>query len=168
MEESDQDRQTKATRVGAALDRAGKEPVVVAQDASIPAIAAAAEAHPEVRLICVVDAAGRLAGLIRLNALCDDLFFHVAPEEFLSDVFDPDKVAEFGRYSRAQRAADLMEAPDAVTVDESVMIAFRRMHERGLEGLPVVDGAGRPVAYIDRLRLLSVWLRTHPRAGGPA
>ena len=162
-----QDQQTRATTVGAALDSVGREPVIVAGDASIPAIAVAAAARPDVHVICVVDAAGKLAGLIRLDALCDDLFFHVVPEEFLPDIFDPEKLGEFGRYSRARTAVDLMEDPESVRAEDGVVVAFRRMHERGLEGLPVLDGDGRPVAYIDRLRLLSVWVTTHPRASGP-
>src|SRR6266540_1754096 len=117
------DRLTKATTVSSALDTAGSQPIVVLETASIPEVAAAWEAHPEVRVICVVNNQGTLAGIIRVGPICDALFLHLAPEEFLADILEPDSLLEFRRLSHARRAADLMEEAKGVLADDSVIAA---------------------------------------------
>jgi CBS-domain-containing membrane protein len=52
-------------------------------------------------------------------------------------------------------------------MDDSVREAFSRMHERRLEGLPVVDKDVRVVGYLGRLQLIQLWLQKHRREGGP-
>jgi hypothetical protein len=44
-----------------------------------------------------------------------------------------------------------------------VRIAFERMHEHKLNGLPIVDGDRRVVGYLDQLELLLVWVRATGR-----
>lgn len=161
-DESSQDRLTKDTKVSAALDRAGSDLVVVRFNKPVREIAEAAAANASLRIISVIDAEGRLTGLIRVHALCDELFFNIAPEEFISEILEPGKLAEFGRILRAKTASELMEEPESVSLDDNVGRAFRRMHDRSLDGLPVLDASGHPVAYLDRLRLIAVWLKTHP------
>jgi CBS-domain-containing membrane protein len=58
-------------------------------------------------------------------------------------------------------AADLMTAP-AVTVgpDELVAAAARRMHDREVKRLPVVDHSGALVGIVTRADLLKVFLRS--------
>jgi CBS-domain-containing membrane protein len=58
-------------------------------------------------------------------------------------------------------AADLMTAP-AVTAgpDELVVVAARRMHDRAVRRLPVVDHGGALVGIVTRADLLKVFLRS--------
>jgi len=57
-------------------------------------------------------------------------------------------------------AAELMTSP-AVTIgpEDSVADAARRMHDRHVKRLPVVDHAGRLVGIVSRVDLLSVFDR---------
>ena len=163
--ESAGDRITKEATVSEALNHAASVAVVVRGETALREIAAAASEHPAVRVICVVDEDQKLIGLIRVNALCDDLYFHVTPEEFISEILERGKIDEFGRFARARVASDLMEAATSVVGEDTLATAFARLHDRGLDGLPVVDPSGRPIAYLDRLRLIVVWLETHPSSG---
>jgi CBS domain-containing protein len=159
VEDWERGRLTVENTVLDALDRVGAKPVIVSEAASIRDIAEASDGHAEVRIICVVNGEGRLRGLIRTSALCDEIYFHLVPEEFLVHIFEPERLAEFGRFGHAHTAADLMEPAVSVQEDDSIVLAFRRMHQHDLEGLPVIDAEGRPISYLDRLRLVSIWIK---------
>ena len=51
--------------------------------------------HPRVHVVCVVNREERLIGVLDLQTLADDLFYHIMPEEFLSEVTDLDHVLQF-------------------------------------------------------------------------
>jgi len=55
-------------------------------------------------------------------------------------------------------AADAMHEPVWVKREETVKEAFKRMHERHLPGLPVVDDRYHVVGYISLLDLMAVCL----------
>jgi CBS domain-containing protein len=46
-----------------------------------------------------------------------------------------------------------------VTGDDLARDAFALMHERQLEGLPIVDNEMKVVGYLDRLHLVQLWLK---------
>ena len=54
--------------------------------------------------------------------------------------------------------ADAMKKPVWVKHNETVQDAFKRMHEHGLPGLPVVDVRYHVVGYINLLELMAVCL----------
>jgi len=155
------DRLTRKTFVRDALPTAGDDAVVVGEALTLREVALEAEKKPAVRVLAVVGGNGQLSGVIRVPALCDDLFLSVAPEDYIAEILRPGKLEEFGRYARSESAKDLMEEPFAVSLDDDIGIAFRVMHDNGLEGIPVIDREGRPVSYLDRFRLIAVWLKTH-------
>ena len=97
-------------------------------------------------------------GLLALQALADNLFFHILPEEFLSEVTDLERVMQFAEKSRMRTAADAMQEAVWVKRGETVKEAFRRMHEHHLSGLPVVDERYHLIGYINLLGLLTVCL----------
>lgn len=154
---------TKTTRVSEARIVAGEAPCVVPEDMDLREVARQMWRRRGVRMVSVVDADGRLAGVIPLRLLLDELFFHMAPEEFISDILKEERIEEIGRMVRAEKAGELMEPPLYVTLDETVKDAFLLMHEQDVGGLPIVDQEMRPVGYLDRLQLLEVWIREHPR-----
>jgi CBS domain-containing protein len=154
---------TKKTRISEAQSVAGEAPCVVSQDMDLREVARQMWQRRWVRMAAVVDAEGRLAGVLPLRLLLDELFFHVMPEELMSDALEPERIEEIGRVMHAERAEDLMQPPVYVALGDTVGDAFGRMHDHKVGGLPIVDEEMRPVGYLDRFQLLEVWIREHPR-----
>ncbi len=132
------------------------KPTIVSLDMPLDEIAQAMLTHPRVHVACVVADDGRLVGLIHLRALADDIFFHIMPEEFLSEITDLDEAMEFANRSHMRTAADAMQDPVWVKQGETVKDAFKRMHEYDLAGLPVVNDLYHVVGYINLLELLAI------------
>ena len=133
------------------------EPIIVSGETTLEEVAVAIRAHRDVHLACVVNPDGRLIGVLPLRALIDDLFFHIMPEEFLSDALDAERAADYARRSRMRSAADAMQEPVWVKTSDTVKDAFKRIHERKLPGLPVVDDRYHVIGYISMLDLLAIW-----------
>ena len=106
----------------------------------------------------VVAEDGRLVGLLSLHTLADDLFFHILPEEFIAESTDIEKMMAFAEKTRILTAGDAMIPPVWVKHGETVKNAFKRMHENGLSGLPVVDDHYHVIEYINLLELLALCL----------
>ena len=142
------------------------QPALVKPETTLDEVARAMLAHPRVHLVCVVNDEGRLIGILDLASLADDLFFHIMPEEFLSEATDLDHVLEFAEKSRMRTVADAMKEPVWVKRGEPVKVAFKRMHEHGLPGLPVVDDRYHVAGYINLLELMAVCLHSEDCAEG--
>jgi CBS domain-containing protein len=142
------------------------EPTCVNPDTPLNEAAQAMLMHPNVHVVCVVAEDGRLVGLLGLRALADDIFFHIIPEEFLSEISDLDEAMEFANRSRMRTVADAMRDPIWVKQGETVKDAFMRMHEHHLTGLPVVDGQYHVVGYINLLELLAIFLKRKEEGNG--
>jgi len=146
-------RDTPVETVAATLDL---QPIIVRTDTPLDDVVREMLKQPNVHVACVVSGEGRLVGLLHLQALADHLFFHILPEEFLSEVTDLERVMQFADRSRMQLAADAMQEPVWVKRGETVKDAFKRMHEQRISGLPVVDDHYHVVGYINLLELLAV------------
>jgi len=142
----------------------GLEPTIVSPEASLNDVAQAMLAHPKVHVASVVAEDGRLVGLLSLKTLADDLFFHILPEEFIAESTDIEKMMAFAEKTRILTAGDAMIPPVWVKHGETVKNAFKRMHENGLSGLPVVDDRYHVIGYINLLELLALCLekKEHP------
>jgi CBS domain-containing protein len=132
------------------------EPTIVKPDTPLTETARLMVAHPNVHVVCVVAEDGRLMGILGLRALADDIFFHIIPEEFLSEIHDLDEAIEYAKRSRIRTAADAMRDPIWVKEGETVKDAFKRMHEHHLSGMPVVDDQYHVVGYINLLELIAL------------
>ena len=154
------------TPIEEAADILDLKPTIVSPDTPLDDVADAMLTHPNVHVACVVAEDGRLVGLVGLRALADDIFFHIMPEEFLSEVSDLDKVMQFAGKSAMRTASDAMEEPVWVKLGETVREAFKRMHEHTLSGLPVVDDRYHVVGYINLLELLALSLKKDGEASG--
>ncbi|MEE9188247.1 MAG: CBS domain-containing protein, partial [Anaerolineales bacterium] len=135
------------------------EPTIVNAGTPLEDIAPKMLTHPNVHVACVVAEDDRLVGLLELRALADDIFFHILPEEFLSEISDLDEAMEFANRSRLRTAADAMQDPIWVKQGETVKDAFKRMHEHDLTGLPVVNDLYHVVGYINLLELLAICMK---------
>ncbi|MBC8330417.1 MAG: CBS domain-containing protein [Anaerolineae bacterium] len=135
------------------------EPTIVLGDTTLDDVARAMLVHPNVHVVSVVAEDGRLIGLLELSALADDLFFHILPEEFLSEITDIEKMMAFANRTRALTAHDVMTPPIWVKRGETVKEAFKRMHDNKLPGLPLVDERYHVVGYVNLLELLSLCIQ---------
>ena len=142
----------------------GTEPVTVRPEDSLRAVAERSVAHPECGVLCVVDDANVLVGLIRVTELVRDIFARIVPEVVLSQIGDVESAMEYAERLGARTAADVMEPPISLRPDETAREAFRRLHDTGLPGLPVVDERGRVEGYLDELELLLVWVKATGRS----
>ena len=147
------------TPVHVVVDTMNLEPTIVQASATLDEVALAMQAHPSVHVACVVNQDEQLVGLLPLRSLADDLFFHIMPEEFISEASNLQRAIEYADKSRLRTAADAMQPPAWVKPDEWVSEAFRRMHDRHLPGLPVVDDRYHVVGYINLLELLAACLQ---------
>ena len=132
------------------------EPTIVSVDTSLEDVAQAMVAHPKVHVVSVVSKEGRLVGLLELSNLANDLFIHILPEEFLSEITSLEALMDYADKTRSQTAGDAMRPAVWVSSGETVQEAFKRMHENNLPGLPIVDDLFQVIGYINLLELLSL------------
>lgn len=137
------------------------EPTIVPGDAPLDDVARAMLANPSVLVASVVAEDGRLIGLLELSALADDLFFHILPEEFLSEITDLETLMAYAEKTRALTAQDAMMSPIWVKKGETVKEAFKRMHANKVTGLPLVDERYQVIGYINLLELLSLCIQAN-------
>jgi len=135
------------------------QPVIVQQDTPLDDVANAMLAQPNVHVACVVSQDGRLVGLLDLISLADDLFFHILPEEFMSETTDLEQAMRYADKSRMRTVADAMQEPVWVKRGETVKDAFKRMHQHRLTGLPVVDERYHVIGFVNLLELLATCLQ---------
>lgn len=135
------------------------EPTIVSVETALDDVARAMLDHPNVHVVSVVAENERLVGLLELSTLADDLFVHILPEEFLSEITDLEKLMDYANKTRALTARDAMSPPVWVKPEETVKEAFKRMHENKLPGLPVVNERYQVIGYINLLELLSLCIQ---------
>lgn len=141
----------------------GTEPVKVLGRDALREVAKASVVHPECGVLCVVDEADHLLGLIPVSQLVQDIFVKIVPEEFLSHIDRAAQALEYAERLGARTAADIMIKPVSVRPDETVRDAFRKLHDFELAGLPVVDADDRVTGYLDELELLLAWVEVSGR-----
>jgi CBS-domain-containing membrane protein len=153
----------------------GTEPILVKAGDSMHRLAELAVQNLACRVLCVVDADQRLIGLISVTELLNDIFLKVVPEEFLGEIQDVTAALRYAEQIGARTAGDIMRAAVSVAPDDTIRQVFRRLHQSGMDGLPVSDADGRVIAYLDQLELLMAWidatgreLLLQPNPDGPA
>ena len=126
---------------------------LVAPDLSLSDALAHAVQQPQTRVLGVVDADGRLVGIVPIVRLAEALVARVLPEPLLGDLTEEVDRRRLMGAVRARTVGDLVQSPATVTANARVLDAFRVLHERRLSGLYAVDADGRPVGYLDLLEL---------------
>lgn len=154
---------TQATPIAEADTILQMRPVIVPETASLQRVAEAAVANTACRVIAVVDAAGRLTGVIPVHRLVNDIFLKIVPEEALGEIEDLDAALDYARHLGARVAGEIMSEPVSVRLEETVRDAFAKLQSSELNGLPIIDAERRVVGYIDQLELLLVWVRATGR-----
>jgi len=109
-----------------------------------------------VSAVPVLDSAGHLAGVV---SEADLLLKEIGTESLAGHLMPTGHRAERSKAAGGS-AATLMSTPAVVAgPEESLATAARRMHDRRVKRLPVVDGEGRLVGIVSRVDLLSVFAR---------
>jgi CBS domain-containing protein len=138
------------------------DPNVVHVDDDLISVARQAIAQPRTRLLAVVDRDDRLAGVLPVLRVVEEIVSRASPEALMAEVTDLDSAGRFGREVSARVAGDLMSPPVSLRPESTVGDAFRAMHDHHYSGLPVVDDEGRVIGYVDLLELALRYLEDYP------
>lgn len=158
-------RRFEAMTVAEADRLVGIEPILARPDEPLLALIRRAVASPACRVVSVVDRDRRLLGLIPLGDLAFAAFVRVMPEVFLREARDLLHGGEFARMAHARTAAEVLRPPDAVHPGDTLERAYGQLLAAKLEGLPIVDDAGRVVGYLNLPEFLAAWLLNCPPGG---
>jgi CBS domain-containing protein len=156
---------TQATTIEEADRILRMHPVVVRASASLAEVAERAVDNPGCRVIAVVNDDDRLVGVLPTDALVDEVFQKIVPEEFLGEITDLEAALRYASRIGARTAGDIMAPPVSVHSDENVRTAFERMHTSSYQGLPITDREEHVLGYVDQLELLVVWVHATGREG---
>ena len=154
---------TQQTSIAEADRLLSMTPIVVHAGDSLQHAAEQAVQNTGCRVIAVVDGDDRLAGLLPVRVLVNDIFLKIVPEEFLGEIEDYEAVLKYAGHIGARVCREVMSEPVSVRLGDTVRDAFRRMHAAKLNGLPITDAESRVVGYVDQLELLLVWVRASGR-----
>lgn len=135
------------------------KPILAEEDASLDQLAGEIAAEPGARTIFVIDKQGELVGLIPFKELSERVFFCIVPEEFMAEASDYEHVMKYASLSCGQRAGDIMKPPAWVKPGDRVRDAFVRMHDTGVESLPILDDHMKIMSCVSMFELLSLWVR---------
>jgi len=141
------------------------EPILVGPAESLRAVARRVVDRPQCRIACVVDAGGTLLGLLPIADLAFAAFVHVMPEVFLKHANDLAHSTQFAALSHGRTAGEVMRPALALRPGDSLEDAFGRLLGADLEGLPIVDDAGRVTGYLNLPEFLCAWLTNCAPAG---
>ena len=141
------------------------EPTLVGPTEPLVAVARKVVDQPECRVVCVVDEGGKLLGLLPVSDLAFAAFVRVMPEVFLKHANDLRHSTEFAALSHGRTAGEVMRPPVALRAGDRLEDAFGRLLGAGLEGLPIVDEAGRVIGYLNVPEFLCAWLTNCPVEG---
>jgi CBS domain-containing protein len=148
-----------ATRVAEIVDILHLDTAVVSVHASLPEVVEALLANPNVQVACVVNEENHLVGLIDTKTLANALFLAVFPEEFLGNLKNLEEVLSLADRRKVRQAADIMQEPAFLQMEDTLREAFHRIHQSKLPGLPVVDHHYHIQGYINLLELMAVFLQ---------
>ncbi|UCF07847.1 MAG: CBS domain-containing protein [Thermoplasmata archaeon] len=136
-------------KVGEAYETMVGKPAVVGEETILKEAVDAITQNLISRKVYVVDAEGKLKGVVTIETLLKQVGYRVGVREsgvisffkFLSGVFK-ENVTEF------------MEKPVTITNDHKVLDGLKKMVEYHLNDLPVVDDEGRIIGELNSLEIL--------------
>ena len=113
----------------------------------------------EVDTFAVVDDQEVLIGIVPVDALVDHALSDLWPEGYLPGVTGLSQLMSTAPlFVHHAIVGEIMEEACSATHDDIVAVAVFKMHARNLRGIPVVDGDGKVVAYLDLFDTLLAWM----------
>lgn len=128
----------------------------VSPEAEIDSIVRAFVSAPALHHVCVVDEEGHLLGLVNRKRLFKSIFsHHIAADSRVSSLL---------QLHTAETSCDIM-ITDIITTRESEQIdtVIRRMIEKNIRELPVLDDDGRVIGFLSLLMIMQNWLSCKDR-----
>lgn len=163
---NDRIRLARHTTVAAAQGQLAIEPLLIAHDVDLLEAMRRSSQQPSTRIVGVVDADGRLVGVVPVALIAEAVVAHAVPEAFFAELSDVDDVGQFGHAVEARTIGEIMLEPASIEPDATLGDAFRAMHQRRLSGLYVVDAEGHPRGYIDIQELAMRYVEALEHARG--
>lgn len=133
------------------------EPSIVTVDDTPAEVMKAFFECPHVSMVCVVNRAGRLVGIIRQTAFAEMMLVPAMPEQFIQKPDQYEKAIEYVRMEPDQRVFDIMEDPIFILNEANLEEAFLAFQEYGVTGLPVVNKHYRVTHYLTLTELLMAY-----------
>jgi CBS domain-containing protein len=147
--------------VSALRDTLTWPPIIVQAKQSLLETVEVVVARPnDVDVACVVNQQQRLVGLLPLQNLVDDLFATLEPAEFLSLSIDKDEVMQYAQQTGVHTAGDAMLPAVWVTDQDKVSVAFTKMHDNKLSGIPIVNDRYEVIGFINLQELLAFYIHS--------
>jgi CBS domain-containing protein len=148
--------QQRNTPISEILQLLDLKPTIVKVDTSLLEVIARLQANPGMPAACVINNEDRLVGVIPLKGLADVMMAPVMPEAYINDPGGYEKALDFANINQQHIAAAIMSDPVFVIEDETLEQTYRKMKERKLSGVPVVDKLYRMKGFVTLLGLMAV------------
>lgn len=142
-------RLARRTTVAATEGLLAIEPLLVPEHEDLLVAMRFAAGRPSTQILGVVDADGRISGVVPVAVLAQAVVAHAVPEAFFTGSGDIAEIGQFAHALEARTIGQIALPPATITPDRTIGDAFRQMHQRKLSGLYVVDADGRPTGYLD-------------------
>ncbi len=135
------------------------QPLLVKENTPLGSAAVLASSAQAIDTFAVVDDREVLIGVLTVDALVEDVLADLIPEGFLPDVTGLRELLSAPRpFVKHRVVGEIMDEACALTYDDTVETAIRKLHARRLRGAPVVDAEGKVIAYLDLCDTLVAWM----------
>jgi CBS domain-containing protein len=131
-------------------------PTIVQMNTPLTEVMTQLLANPGVPAACVVNAEGRLMGVIPIKSLADVMMIPVMPEAYINDPEEYDKALQYAQITDQHIAAGVMKDPVFMHEEDTLEQVYQRMREHNLSGVPVVDKSYHVKGFITLLGLMAV------------
>jgi nitrogen regulatory protein P-II 1 len=138
------------------LERFDLAPTIVRVETPLLDVIMHLATNPGMPAACVVNTENRLVGVIPLKALADVVMAPVMPDAYINDADGYEKALAFASLNNSHIAASIMNDPFFILEDETLEMAYKRMKENNLSGMPVVDHTYRVTGFITLLGLMAI------------
>ena len=138
------------------LEQFDLAPTIVRVDTPLLDVIMHLARNPGMPAACVVNAENRLVGVIPLKGLADIVMAPVMPDAYINDADGYEKALAYASLNNSHIAASIMSDPFYILEDETLEMAYKRLKENRLSGMPVVDHTYRVTGFITLLGLMAI------------
>jgi CBS domain-containing protein len=142
------------TRVGDADWLLHLVPPVVSPQDDLRALVRCVARDPLARSAFVIDADGRLLGVVPVGEIDRDMLLLLAPGAVAQELITARQASRLA-HGLDETAGRLMRSAATVKLGETLAVALERMAERGQESAAVLDESGALLGYVALFELLS-------------
>jgi CBS domain-containing protein len=130
------------------------KPAMVTVDDTLQDVMNTFLANPHVSMVCVINRADRLVGVIRQEAFAEMMLVPAMPEQYIQQPEHYEKAIDYARMDKSQRAFDVMEDPIFILNEAPLDEAYLAFQNYGVNGLPIVNIHYRVTGYLTLSELM--------------